>query len=143
MILKDQKGAALVEFALVVPLILYILVGILQFGWLVNSYIMLVNATDIGARFFAEQASSSTANSGTLTQITTSASGLTGSLSITTSVNGTACNDSTCGAALTANQGKVSQVTATYTFTPLVPASFYLLPANLTYSTQERVLPVQ
>lgn len=48
--LKNQKGQALVEFAIVLPLILLIVLGIVQFGMLLSSYLSLTNAAREGAR---------------------------------------------------------------------------------------------
>jgi Flp pilus assembly protein TadG len=42
-----------VEFALVVPLLLLLVVGIFKFGTVYNNYIQLTNAVDAGAREFA------------------------------------------------------------------------------------------
>lgn len=49
-ILKEQKGQALVEFAIVLPIILLLVMGILQFGMMMNSYIAIQNAAREGAR---------------------------------------------------------------------------------------------
>ena len=140
--LKDQKGAAIVEFAVVAPIILSIFVGTMQLGWFLNSYIILANATEVGARYFATQAGSSTAYINTKNQVITSASGLnTANLVITTSVADTSCTDPNCGTALVAKQGQTSKVTVTYNnFTPLLLGSLYSMPKTLSYSTQERVL---
>lgn len=46
----NQKGQSLVEFAIVLPLILLILLGIAQFGMMFNSYLTIQNATREGAR---------------------------------------------------------------------------------------------
>ena len=43
----------MVEFALVVPLLLLLVVGIFKFGVVYNHYIQLTNAVDAGAREFA------------------------------------------------------------------------------------------
>ncbi len=46
-----RRGAAtLVEFALVVPVLLALLMGIMEFGWLVKNNLTLANATREGAR---------------------------------------------------------------------------------------------
>jgi len=45
-----RRGATLVEFALILPLILGILLGILEFGWMIKNYLTLANATREGAR---------------------------------------------------------------------------------------------
>ena len=48
--LKNKKGQSLVEFALVLPLILLILMGIVEFGLMFNSYLTINNASREGAR---------------------------------------------------------------------------------------------
>jgi len=48
--LKNQKGQALVEFAIVIPILLLIVMGILQFGLMLNSYLAIENAAREGAR---------------------------------------------------------------------------------------------
>jgi Flp pilus assembly protein TadG len=46
----DSKGQALVEFALVLPLLAGLLFGILQFGLIFNNYVDLTDAVRAGAR---------------------------------------------------------------------------------------------
>lgn len=48
--LKNQKGQALVEFALILPILLLVVMGILQFGMMLNSYLAISNAAREGAR---------------------------------------------------------------------------------------------
>lgn len=50
MILKNQKGQALVEFALILPILLLVVMAILQFGMMLNSYLTIENASREGAR---------------------------------------------------------------------------------------------
>ncbi|MCS7007402.1 MAG: pilus assembly protein [Thermoleophilia bacterium] len=45
-----EGGQALVEFALVVPLLLLLIMGIIQFGMVFKDYLALVDATRIGGR---------------------------------------------------------------------------------------------
>jgi Flp pilus assembly protein TadG len=45
-----RSGATIVEFALLVPVLLAILLGILESGWMVKNYLTLANATRDGAR---------------------------------------------------------------------------------------------
>jgi Flp pilus assembly protein TadG len=47
---QDRKGQALVEFALVVPLLLLFLLGIIQMGLLFNGFITIQQAARIGVR---------------------------------------------------------------------------------------------
>ena len=48
--LKNQKGQALVEFAIILPILLILVMGILQFGMMLNSYLTIENASREGAR---------------------------------------------------------------------------------------------
>ncbi len=47
---RGQAGQALVEFALVVPMLLVILSGIIDFSWAFHDYITTTNAVREGAR---------------------------------------------------------------------------------------------
>jgi Flp pilus assembly protein TadG len=47
---KSQDGQALVEMAIVTPLLLLLILGIVQFGILFNNYITLTDAVRAGAR---------------------------------------------------------------------------------------------
>ena len=48
---KNEKGQALVELALVLPLLLALLCGIVDFGWIYYNQITLTNAAREGARY--------------------------------------------------------------------------------------------
>lgn len=50
-LVKSEKGQALVEFALVLPILLMLLCGIIDFGWLYYNQITLNNAAREGARY--------------------------------------------------------------------------------------------
>jgi Flp pilus assembly protein TadG len=47
---RDESGQALVEFAIVLPLLIAVVLGIVQFGIAYNNYVTLTNATRVGAR---------------------------------------------------------------------------------------------
>jgi Flp pilus assembly protein TadG len=47
---RREEGQTMVEFALVMPVLLVVIFGIIQFGILYNDYISLTDATRIGAR---------------------------------------------------------------------------------------------
>jgi Flp pilus assembly protein TadG len=49
-VLKNQKGQALVEFAVILPLLLLIIMGIIEFGLMLNSYLTVRNVSREGAR---------------------------------------------------------------------------------------------
>lgn len=48
--LKSERGAELIEFALIFPLLLVVIVGIFDFGFLFQRYEVLTNAAREGAR---------------------------------------------------------------------------------------------
>ena len=63
--LRGEAGAAAVEFALVVPILLLLLVGILEFGRVYNAQIELTAAARQGVRVMAIQNSQAAAKSAT------------------------------------------------------------------------------
>lgn len=48
---KNQNGQAMVEFALVMPLLLLIICGIIEFGFLFSNQLMISNLSREGARY--------------------------------------------------------------------------------------------
>ena len=54
-LIKSENGQSLVEFALVLPVLLLILLGIVEFGWLFNAQISMTSAAREGARVLAVQ----------------------------------------------------------------------------------------
>ena len=51
--MQGDRGASAVEFAIVLPVLISILVGIIEFGWLFNQQISLTQAAREGARAYA------------------------------------------------------------------------------------------
>jgi Flp pilus assembly protein TadG len=113
-----ERGAVAIEFAFLLPVLLLLLLGAIQFGLLLKNYVMLTNAVSVGAMQFAISRSNTTPASGTWSAITNAAPNLTPTTNITMtlSVNGTACTsasgvssastaasyDSACATALSA-----------------------------------------
>ena len=50
---KTRSGVALLEFALVVPILLLLVLGIMEFGWYARKQTIVANATREGARVAA------------------------------------------------------------------------------------------
>jgi Flp pilus assembly protein TadG len=48
--LRDERGQAMVEFAVVLPIFVVLVFGIIQFGIVFNNYVTLTDATRAGAR---------------------------------------------------------------------------------------------
>lgn len=49
-IIKSEKAQALVEFTLIMPIIIVLILGMIEFGWLLNAKITLNSAAREGAR---------------------------------------------------------------------------------------------
>lgn len=47
---RNESGQALIEFTLIIPVLLFILLAIAQFGGLYNHYVTITDATRAGAR---------------------------------------------------------------------------------------------
>jgi Flp pilus assembly protein TadG len=129
-----ERGSVAIEFAVLLPVLLLVLLGAIQFGLLLRNYVMLTNAVNVGAMQFAISRSSTTPASSTWTAITNAAPSLTASsLQVTLSVgSNSACvsnasslstaqgADSTCQSELSAAAPSASgtlqpaTVTATY-----------------------------
>ncbi len=50
---KSDHGASFIEFALVLPFLLALVIGIVEFGWIFNGYINITGAAREGARLAA------------------------------------------------------------------------------------------
>lgn len=49
-LIRDKRGQALVELALVLPLLIILLMGTMEFGRIFHSYLLITNASREGAR---------------------------------------------------------------------------------------------
>lgn len=49
--LKEEKGQSIVEFAIILPVLLLVLCGIIDFGWIYSNELSLNNCTREGARY--------------------------------------------------------------------------------------------
>ncbi|WP_052420877.1 TadE/TadG family type IV pilus assembly protein [Paraburkholderia ferrariae] len=132
---RKEQGAAVVEFAIIAPFVVMLVIGVAQFGWYLANYAVVASAASTGARYFAAQRGVSQPYS--LTQSTVSATmatlnATTSNVVVTSFVNDTQCasmaigasgastGDSTCATALSAAQGGSSTVTVTYSFAPFL-----------------------
>lgn len=52
-LLKREEGQSIVEFALVLPILLMLFMGIIEFGRIINCYMVINNLAREGARFAA------------------------------------------------------------------------------------------
>lgn len=47
------RGSVTVEFALILPILLYLVLGIIEFGWMVRCHLIVANAVREGTRYAA------------------------------------------------------------------------------------------
>ena len=113
-LVKNDEGVSAIEFAIIAPVLLTIMLGIFQFGIAMNQYLNLTNAAAKGALTLALSRGTTTPYTATTTAITAAAPNLVpAQTTITVRINGVACtNDATCSAALVA--GQPALVRATY-----------------------------
>jgi Flp pilus assembly protein TadG len=121
--LLGERGSALVEMALIMPMLLVLTTGIFVFGIAMNNYVTLTNAVSTGARTVALNAQLTTDPCAVAAQaVEAAAPGLNPNLmtfSYTfngSPYSGTSCNSSSLdtGAALNLASGTTVSVTATY-----------------------------
>jgi Flp pilus assembly protein TadG len=137
----DKSGAAAVEFGLIAPALLMILMAIIQFGLVLNNYLELTDAVRVAARNFSISSTSTTPMTGATAAATASAANLTAAnITLTYSVNGTACaSDAACATALSADAGDSAVVTGTYPCSLTVMAVNFASGCTLTSSTADMV----
>jgi Flp pilus assembly protein TadG len=137
-----QEGGALVEFALIAPMMLALLTGIFGLGFALTDYLQLNNAVDIGARTVA--VIRATNSDGTTpdpcaaaySAITSAAPMLTSSqLKLSFNLNGTSYPNVTSCTNGEANivAGGTAQISATYPYTLVI---FGWKPLSMTLSAQ-------
>jgi Flp pilus assembly protein TadG len=115
---RGERGQSLVEFALILPILMLVLLGIFKCGVVYNNYIQLTNAVDVGARQFAEergQASPCTDSGSDATNVATGLS--TASMTLTMSETGTSSTyvyPAGTGTCPTLSAGNSATVTGSY-----------------------------
>jgi len=112
---RNCAGGVALEFALVAPLLIAMLLGIVQFSVLFNNISVLTNAASSGALLFSQGRSFTAPYSSAVTAVKGAAGSLVAAnLSISASVNGVSCSsDATCLSAF--GQGGIpATVTVTY-----------------------------
>jgi Flp pilus assembly protein TadG len=109
----NERGVSALEFAIISPVLLTILLGIFQFGIAMNDYLVLTNAAAKGALTIALSRGTTTPYTTTTSAISAAAPNLTAaSIATTVTINGTACStDSACTTALVAGVSAVVRTT--------------------------------
>ena len=74
--IRSERGQTMVEFALVLPMLLVVLLGIFQFGVAFNNYVTLTDAVRAGARKAAVSRNSSNPAGDCVAQVMAAKGGL-------------------------------------------------------------------
>jgi Flp pilus assembly protein TadG len=137
----NDSGASAVEFALIVPFLLFLVVGLFQFGIAINNYLELTDGVRSGGRQFAISRSSATPYTSAVAAVKASAANLTAaSVTVTVKVNGTACgSDGACTTALSAAAGGTALTTATYPCNLTIMSVNFAPGCTLTSSTSDLI----
>jgi len=129
---KKEGGQAMVEFALILPLLILLLCGIIDFGWIYGNQIQLNNASRDTARFMAINYGTSTDTQADATANTT----LRNRLGTGNYMNNTNLNVNST------KTGDTVSVTATYPLpflTPLLSTVLHRTVMNLSSTTTMRI----
>jgi Flp pilus assembly protein TadG len=137
---RDCTGSVLVETAFVLPMLLFLLMGVIQFGIFYFQFTALTDATAAGARQFSLSRTDITAYADTVAAINGSSSNLSSSALTINLCVGTSCGctDSTgptcqqllqtayntTGPGSTSVTPETATVTLQYQCTPLIPTSW-------------------
>jgi Flp pilus assembly protein TadG len=119
----NERGQALVEFAVCLPLLMLILTGMMTFGIALHNYLEMTNAVSVGARLIAISRGQTTDPCATVATAVYNAAPLLKRTSLTfslalngTTYPGTSCSspDITTGAAGNLVKGSDAQLTVKY-----------------------------
>jgi len=128
---RSERGTAFVEFAVVAPFLVLLLVGLVDFSRYMYDGLLAANAARAAVQYGAQNTITAADSTGIINAASTDSGGLAG-LSATPNIfceaNGVATSCSTAGAVY------YVQVVTSGTFTPLV--KYPGLPANVTVSAR-------
>jgi Flp pilus assembly protein TadG len=132
---SDERGQAAVEFALILPILMALLLGIIQFGIVFNNYVTITDAARAGARKAAVSRFLNDNGASAKTVARNSAEGLNqADLGVTVS----ACANGVCSATAWNIPGSDVVVTTTYPYSINI-LGWTVKAGNLTSTTKERL----
>jgi Flp pilus assembly protein TadG len=135
----DQRGNALVEFGLILPVLSLMVVGGMRFGLFVNNSVMLNGAVGAGVRQFTLARTYSDPCAVAVTRVRNAAPTLTMAITLTfATTSGTVTNTTgTCATASPMVQGGDAKVSVTYNCTLRVMGTNF--PCNTTMQATGRI----
>jgi Flp pilus assembly protein TadG len=139
--MRDVSGAALIEFAFVMPMLMMMIVGMFVFGITIHDYISVTGAAEAGMLQLTVSRGDTTPWTDTTNVVYAAAPTLLKTnLTVTVSVNGTACaSDAACVTALSTAAGLPASVTVRYPCKLKVLAVSYLKNCTVSATPTGRV----
>lgn len=117
---RGDRGAAAVEFALVVPLLFLLVFGMIDFGWAINRYTVLNNATREGVRLASLGMSDAEVRASVLDSLDDDVNFDTSAVDVDVTCRTPA--NGACGSWADAASGGTAVITVTYSTDWLTPA---------------------
>ena len=113
-LLDNERGVTAIEFAIIAPVLLAIVLGLFQFGIAMQQFMNVTNAATQGALTLALARGGTTPYTSTTAAVTSAAPNLTASsITTTVTIGGSACtSDSTCTSKL--SSGATASVKVSY-----------------------------
>ncbi len=142
---RDQRGAVAVEFGLITPMLLLLVFGIMEFGYMLNRDTIVNNASRDGARVAALGGSYADIRSAVTTELSGSGIATTSPTTVITidclKADGTACHATSSNYNTLAVSGTTATVNIVYTYSWITPVISSLFGNSTTLSqyTQMRV----
>nr|WP_277397918.1 TadE/TadG family type IV pilus assembly protein [Paraburkholderia sp. Ac-20340] len=110
---RRQRGTAAVEFALGLPVLLFMMFSIVQAGWWMSNYVVITNAASTGARLLASERGFASPYTDTASAISSATGSLSGTQTVTIAVAGSGvsatCSGATANATCATALGTLSQ----------------------------------
>ncbi len=136
---RRENGQALVEFSLVLPILLVVMLGLMKFGLLFENYLTLTDAVRAGARQLAIGRGGSDPCAAAVTATQNAGGSLSLSGRVTTSITVNNANGTTCTSSTALVSGNSATVTATYPCDAKIFGVTYIPNCQLSASATERI----
>ena len=136
--LRADDGASAVEFAIILPVMMLVLFGIIRMGITINNYIEITSGSRAGVRILAVSRGSATPYKDSTTAFGNSAPNISPTMTLT--VNGTGCgSDAACQTLLKTAAGQPAVFRATYPCNLKIMSIDFAPSCQLVSQTTERV----
>ena len=138
--LHGQRGSAIIEMSVALPVLILMVFGIARFGIAFNNFIVLTDATRVGARSLAISRGSADPCTTARTKLLNAATSLnSANVTITSHVNNTNYSGACAGQGTTMAAGDEARLTATYPCSVVIFGINFIPSCTMTAQTSVRV----